>query len=163
MTIRDRLPLATIVISSYNYGRFLAETIDSALSQTYARVEVIVVDDGSTDNSHQVMARYGTRGISMLKDNAGQASAINAGFRRSAGQVICFLDSDDALLPTTLERGMRQFHEDDVVKVHWPLWVVDEHSVKTDTIIPPAQLSDGNLRDQTISGTGRAILGTTAG
>src|SRR6266700_1460758 len=93
-------PLASIIIDNYNYGRFLEQAIESALNQNYLRTEVIVVDDGSTDNSREVIARYGNRILPLVKDNGGQASAFNAGFRRSHGEVVLFLDADDALFPT---------------------------------------------------------------
>src|SRR5262245_61685550 len=94
-------PLVSIIINNYNYGRFLEEAINSALDQTYRKTEVIVVDDGSTDNSRQVIADHNDQIITVLKDNGGQASAFNAGFIRSHGEIIIFLDSDDILLPQT--------------------------------------------------------------
>jgi hypothetical protein len=160
----SHVPLASIIITSYNYAAYLAQAIDSALAQTYPHVEVIVVDDGSADNSREIIASYGNRVISVLKENGGQASAINAGFKSSAGHVICFLDSDDVLMPTALGGAVQLFHEDDVVKVHWPLWTVDEHSVKSGAILPPDQLSDGNLREQIISdGPGGSTWPPTSG
>jgi glycosyltransferase involved in cell wall biosynthesis len=92
-------PKVSILINNYNYGRFLQEAIDSALNQTYSPTEVIVVDDGSTDNSREIIATYGNKIIPVLKENGGQASAFNAGFAASRGDIICFLDSDDAFLP----------------------------------------------------------------
>ncbi len=61
----------SIIINNYNYGRFLKEAIDSALNQTYSNTEVIVVDDGSTDNSHEIIAEYGKQIIPILKENRG--------------------------------------------------------------------------------------------
>ena len=71
----NEFPLASIVITSYNYERFVREAIESALAQTYRRVEVIVVDDGSTDKSPALAAGYRDRVITVLKENGGQASA----------------------------------------------------------------------------------------
>ncbi|WP_254565734.1 glycosyltransferase [Oscillatoria sp. HE19RPO] len=87
--------LVSIVINNYNYGRFLREAIDSAFAQTYPNTEVIVVDDGSTDNSREIIRGYGVKIIPVLKENGGQASAFNAGVLASKGQIICFLDADD--------------------------------------------------------------------
>lgn len=95
----DALPLVSILINNYNYGQFLAEAIDSALSQTYPNKEVVVVDDGSTDNSRAIIATYGDEIVPILKANGGQASAFNAGFAVSRGEIICFLDADDLFLP----------------------------------------------------------------
>lgn len=95
----ENSPLVSILINNYNYGRFIGEAIDSALNQTYPHTEVIVVDDGSTDNSREIIASYGNRIIPVLKENGGQASAFNVGFAASRGDIICFLDSDDVFLP----------------------------------------------------------------
>ncbi len=104
--------LVSIIINNYNYGRFLAEAIDSALNQTYSPVEVIVVDDGSTDNSRAIIARYGDRIVPILKKNGGIASAYNAGFAASSGEIICFLDSDDYFIPTKVELVVQEFQAD---------------------------------------------------
>lgn len=89
-------PLVSILINNYNYGRFLAEVINSALHQTYAHIEVIVVNDGSTDDSRDIIGSYGDRINPILKENGGQTSAFNAEFINSQGDIICFLDSDDS-------------------------------------------------------------------
>ena len=78
----------SVIINNYNYGHFLGAAIDSALTQTYAPIEVVVVDDGSTDDSRNVIAGYGSRIRAVLKVNGGQASAFNAGFAASTGAVI---------------------------------------------------------------------------
>ncbi|MFE1748127.1 glycosyltransferase family 2 protein [Coleofasciculus sp. H7-2] len=88
-------PKVSILINNYNYARFLAEAIDSALNQSYSHTEVIVVDDGSTDNSREIIASYKDKITPVLKENGGQASAFNAGFAASTGDIICFLDADD--------------------------------------------------------------------
>lgn len=92
-------PLVSILINNYNYGSFIREAIDSALNQTYPYIEVIVVDDGSTDNSSEIISSYGNRIIPVLKENGGQASAFNRGFAVSQGEIIFFLDSDDVFHP----------------------------------------------------------------
>ena len=102
-------PLVSILINNYNYGRFLAEAIDSALAQTYKHCEVIVVDDGSTDNSREIIKSYGNRIISILKENGGQASAFNSGFAASQGTIICFLDSDDIFMPEKATEIVKTF------------------------------------------------------
>ncbi|MGQ9653037.1 MAG: glycosyltransferase family 2 protein [Thermodesulfobacteriota bacterium] len=144
----SRDPLASIVITSYNYGRYLRECIDSALSQTYPNTEVIVVDDGSTDDSPNVILSYGDRITAVLKENGGQASALNTGFSFSHGEVICFLDSDDALLPTAIQSAMPLFHEPSVVKVHWPMWAFDGKGwINRNKLIPSQFLPEGDLKE----------------
>jgi glycosyltransferase involved in cell wall biosynthesis len=98
--------LVSVIINNYNYGRFIADAIDSALAQTYSNCEVIVVDDGSQDNSREVITRFGNRVKTVFKSNGGQASAFNAGFAESSGDVICFLDSDDVFLPNKVRQAV---------------------------------------------------------
>jgi glycosyltransferase involved in cell wall biosynthesis len=141
------LPLASIVITSYNYGRFLGEAIDSALGQSYPRTEVVVVDDGSTDDSREIIAGYAGRVRAILKENGGQASALNAGLAASRGDLLFFVDSDDALLPTAVERGVRVCSRGEVVKVHWPLWVIDAQGRRTGEVLPDLPLPEGALRE----------------
>jgi glycosyltransferase involved in cell wall biosynthesis len=97
-------PLVSILIVNYNYGRFVSTAIESALSQTYSNVEVIVVDDGSSDNSRQVIDRYSGRVHAIYKKNGGQPSATNAAFAASSGDIICLLDSDDYFLPDKVSK-----------------------------------------------------------
>lgn len=120
-----RQPRVSIVVNNYNYGRFLWQAIDSALGQTYPQCEVIVVDDGSTDNSREVIAGYRELVIPVLKENGGQASAFNAGFAISAGELILFLDSDDMLEPNAVETVVREWR-DGVSRIMFPLEVVDK-------------------------------------
>jgi len=103
------LPLVSIVITSYNYDRFLGAAIDSALNQTYLATEVLVVDDGSTDNSRAIITRYGDRILPVLKENGGEASAFNAGVAASKGSIVCFLDSDDLFVPDKVARVVEVF------------------------------------------------------
>ena len=95
----DSGPLASIIINNYNYARYLSEAIESALGQSYSQTEILVVDDGSTDESREVILRQDYRIVPILKSNGGQASALNAGVAQSRGEIICFLDSDDFWYP----------------------------------------------------------------
>lgn len=96
----SREPTISIIITNYNYAGFLPRAIDSALNQSCRDVEVVVVDDASTDESREIIARYGNRVRSvLLPANGGNAMAFNAGFAASRGRIILFLDSDDALYP----------------------------------------------------------------
>src|ERR687892_2224498 len=78
----------SIVVVSHNYERFLAKAVESALAQTHHLTEVIVVDDGSTDDSRAVIGRYRDRVVTVLKENGGQASAFNAGFKHASGSAV---------------------------------------------------------------------------
>jgi glycosyltransferase involved in cell wall biosynthesis len=97
-------PLVSIVIPCYNQAHFLCDAIDSVRSQTYSRVEIVVVDDGSTDNTSEV-ARHYPDVHCIGQDNQGLSAARNAGLRDSKGSLLVFLDADDRLLPDAIEAG----------------------------------------------------------
>lgn len=87
---------ATVLINNYNYGSFLAECISSVLNQTYRDIEIIVVDDGSTDESLAILESFSDDRLSFIaKENGGQLSAFNEGIKAAQGDIVFFLDSDD--------------------------------------------------------------------
>jgi glycosyltransferase involved in cell wall biosynthesis len=139
--------LASIIITNYNYKYFLQEAIESALNQSYHPIEVIVVDDGSTDNSQQIIADYKERIIPILKHNGGQGSAFNVGFAKSRGEIVCFLDADDVLLPSAIESAVNLLQQGNVVQVHWPLYAIDAAGESLGKMIPDKPLLEGDLRD----------------
>ena len=108
-SISNDIPLVSILINNYNYGRFIGKAIDSALSQTYKNIEVVIVDDGSTDDSQDIIASYGDRIVSIFKENGGQCSSYNVGFANTKGEIICFLDSDDIFLPEKVAEVVEVF------------------------------------------------------
>src|SRR5215213_4115846 len=94
--------LVSVVIPCYNLAHFLGEAIESVLAQSYPNFEIIVVDDGSPDNTSEVAARY--PGVRLVRqENQGLSGARNAGLARSEGEYVVFLDADDRLLPEALE------------------------------------------------------------
>jgi glycosyltransferase involved in cell wall biosynthesis len=155
----------SIIIDNFNYARFLRAAIDSALAQTYAHKEVIVVDDGSTDISRDIIGQYGDRIRSVLKANGGQASALNAGFGASRGDIIVFLDSDDILLSDCVGNAARVFDETRgeraVAKVQWPLWVIDEFGNRRgDETRPPRVPPQGDFREAVLERGPAAVVGS---
>ena len=103
-------PTASVVVICYNHGRYLPEAIESVLAQSLENVEVIVVDDGSTDDTPDVASRYPT--VRYIRQrNRGMAAARNTGLRASRGRFVCFLDADDRLLPDALRIGARSLEE----------------------------------------------------
>ena len=104
--------LVSVVITCFNYERFVAEAIESALAQTYHSVEVIVVDDGSTDGSLEVIRRFSNEHpnvVVLQRPNGGPGAATAAGVRASSGQIICLLDADDRFHPTKIQRVVERF------------------------------------------------------
>src|SRR5438128_2226574 len=91
----------SIIVTNHNYAEFLPHALHSALQQRGPEVEVIVVDDGSTDSSRDVIASFGDRVRPCLQDNQGQKGAFNTGLAAATGDIVMFLDSDDELTPGT--------------------------------------------------------------
>lgn len=102
--------LASVILSSYNYGRFLQQAIDSVLAQTHAHFELLIIDDGSTDHSREILAAQSDPRVQvLLQDNQGQATAWNRAFALSRGELIFFLDSDDWWDPHKLTVMVRAY------------------------------------------------------
>ena len=104
-------PLVSILVPSYNYGRFLAEAIESALAQTYSPVEVVVIDDGSQDDSVQVASRFGDRVRLLTQENRGLVAVLNRGLQEANGELVTVLSADDVFRPTYVERLMQALGE----------------------------------------------------
>jgi glycosyltransferase involved in cell wall biosynthesis len=99
-------PLVSVIIPTYNRAKYIAETIESVLAQTYPNIEVIVIDDGSTDNTREVIVKYAPAVQYMWQENAERGASRNQGLRLATGEFIAFLDSDDLWLSGKLERDV---------------------------------------------------------
>lgn len=111
-------PLVSVIIPVYNYERFLAEAIESVLSQTYRELEVIVVDDGSTDRSGEVARSFAGKGVSYCHQvHAGIGPARNKGVELARGDFLAFLDADDRWPEEKLERQLRAFEDDPALEM----------------------------------------------
>lgn len=146
--MHQRRHLATVVIVNYNYDKFIVDAIDSALAQTYEPLEVIVVDDGSTDNSRQVIAGYGDQIRTVFKKNGGQGSAYNAGWLAARGNFVLFLDSDDVLAPDAMAKAAAAFEHSDAVKVQFYLAQVDRELKPLGYVLPSYTFSPIDPREQ---------------
>jgi glycosyltransferase involved in cell wall biosynthesis len=99
-------PRVSVIVCVYNCERYLAEALDSVFAQTFRDFELIVVDDGSTDRTPEIVASYGARLRAIHQRNGGVSAARNAGLRAARGEWIAFLDADDIWLPVKLERQL---------------------------------------------------------
>ena len=115
----DKNPLVTIITPTYNRAAFLPQAIDGVLAQTYRNFELIVVDDGSTDSTQEMMEGYAEdpRVRYFYQPNQGQSVARNWGLEEARGEYICFLDSDNAWFPDKLEKSLNAFRENPDVDV----------------------------------------------
>lgn len=145
-------PRVTVCVVNYNYAAYLADAIESALDQDYADLEVVVVDDGSTDDSLTVAERYADRTRLVVKPNGGQASAMNAGFRAATGDVVLFLDADDMLTPGIVTDVAIAFRDRSLAKVQYALDVVGPDGARLGIRIPGPHAApvNGDLREHVL-------------
>ncbi len=134
----------SIVINNFNYEKYLRSCIDSALSQDYGNFEVIVVDDGSTDNSKKIIEEYSERITYLLKENGGQGSSYNSGYELAKGDWVVFLDADDMLSSDALKK-YEMVITPDASKVHGYLEILEPQG-KTHGARTPTTLHDGDVR-----------------
>jgi glycosyltransferase involved in cell wall biosynthesis len=140
----------SIIINNYNYDHYLASCIQSAVTQTYANTEVIVADDGSTDNSRAVIESYGSSVIPTFKLNGGQASALNAGYKKSSGDLVIFLDADDILWPSCVSEVIRHWRPN-LMKLHFNLAIIDSAGKPLGGLYLKPPLPHGDLRERLIN------------
>lgn len=152
----------SLVIISYNYADFVGRAIDSALAQVHAPCEILVVDDGSTDGSAAVIDSYGDQVRAVYKENGGNSSVVNTAVPLTSGDLVMFLDADDALAPDAVRRVVRAWRPG-CAKVQFRLSLVDADGNRQG-VDPPAHVTLPNgdvLRD--ITAHGRYITPVTTG
>ena len=124
-----RLPLVSVVIPAYNYAAYLDEALRSVLDQTYPKIELIVLDDGSTDATREVLERYDGRFHWETHENMGQANTLNRGWLMSEGGILAYLSPDDVLLPGAVETSVTRLLENpDAVLAYCDYYLIDEGS-----------------------------------
>ncbi|WP_088279086.1 glycosyltransferase family 2 protein [Ideonella sp. A 288] len=129
-------PRISVVICNYNYARFIGAALDSVLSQSRPACQIVVVDDGSTDASVQVIGGYARHGVQLIvQANGGQVAAYNTGFSQADGDVVLFLDADDLLLPDALQQVAEGFAQG-VAKLHFRLQLIGPQGEPLGTSIP---------------------------
>lgn len=151
----------SIIISNYNYSEFLEVCLESVFAQTYPSVEVVIVDDGSTDGSRDLLKKYEGRAKCILKENGGETSGRNAGFPQASGDIIAFLDADDFLMPHAVEEVVRKW-QPLYSKLQFPLLVVNRWGENTGLLMPRCRLDEGRV-DRLLLRSGRYITTPTSG
>lgn len=155
-------PLISVVIPCYNSERYIHEAIKSAIAQTYSNIEVIVVDDGSTDRSASIIASITDPRLRYCyQENSGLSAARNTGMKNSKGTYIAFLDSDDVWLPNKLEKQYGFLKTHDVVfcsyfKIDGEGKVINERDSSRKYV--EKQLKYKLLKENGISGSGSSVV-----
>ena len=140
----DELPLVSIVIPAYNHADYLAEAIESVLAQDYPNVELLVLDDGSTDNTREVLEGYTGRFYWETHKNMGEAATLNKGWRMSKGEILGRLSADDLLSPDAVSASVECLQNNpDAVLVYCDFNLIDEHS----RVIRKIQAPEFSYRD----------------
>lgn len=166
-------PFFSVLVATYNQAHYLTETLDSVRHQTFTDWELVVVDDGSTDATSDVLAQWvdgldeATRArVKVLEQpNSGQSAAFEAGFELCKGRYIALLDSDDRWLPERLEVVARvaEKHPEAGMLAH-PMWVIDAEGRRTGDVRPRrSDLSSGDLRDQIRNKGQHLVTSSTSG
>lgn len=110
------LPLVSIITPSFNQGMFIRETIESVLNQEYPNIEYIIIDGGSTDDTHSIVKSYGDRIKLIVEEDDGQSDAVNKGIRMASGTIIGWLNSDDTYLPGAIKTVVQVFMDNPEIK-----------------------------------------------
>ena len=152
----------SILINNFNYQSFVGAAIESALGQTQP-AQIIVVDDGSSDESREVISRFADRTHVVFKPNGGQASAMNEAFALATGDLVVFLDSDDLLAPNLVETLLTRWRPGTVL-AQYPLSIIDASGASRGVYPDPPEigLADGDVRPQLLT-TGGFAVNVTSG
>lgn len=129
MNPQEELPLVSIVTPSLNQGRFIRDTIESVLSQGYPRLEYLVMDGGSTDETLDILRGYGIQLTWRSAPDLGQADAVNAGFRLAKGEILGWLNSDDTYQPGAIRAAVQHLlAHPETAMVYGDAYYIDEHN-----------------------------------
>ena len=147
-SMERHIPKVIVIIPSYNREKYIRTTIDSTLSQTYGNIEVVVVDDGSTDRSREILESYGKR-IRLLEHeeraNRGQSAAINLAMRSTGGEYVAILDSDDIWTVDKIEKQVDYLERHpDIGIVYGNGYAIDEDGKILYKLIPPGHREEND-------------------
>jgi glycosyltransferase involved in cell wall biosynthesis len=153
--------LVSVVIPNYNYSHYLREAIDGVLGQTYQPIEIVVVDDGSSDGSRDVLESYGSTIKAIFQQNHGVSQARNTGVEASDGEFLAFLDADDLWLPKKVERQVERFvAEPELGLVHVGVREIDGEGKD---LREKLSGGEGRIADQILMLTDEGVLGGGSG
>lgn len=132
------LPKVTIIVPVYNQEKYIRECVDSILMQDYENLEIIVVDDGSTDSTPDILKSYGSAIRYIRQANQGAAAALNHGLRLAQGELVAWLSSDDAYMPKKILKQVAKFQEDPTLDLIYTNWImIDGEGNKIRTVQVP--------------------------
>ncbi|WP_186424847.1 glycosyltransferase family 2 protein [Cupriavidus metallidurans] len=153
---RIEQPLVSIITPTFNQAKFIAETIESVLTQTYPNIEYIILDDGSTDETQQVLKEYGERATIESQKNMGQARTLNKGWAMARGTYLAYLSSDDVLYPDAIARLVNALEADPTRVCAFPdCDLIDEDSrVIKRNVCRPFDLCDLVVKQECYIGPG---------
>ena len=139
-------PLVSIIIPTYNQAKYIEECVESCLGQTYPNLEIIVVDDGCTDSTPEILSRYGSKIRVITQKNQGAARALNNGIHQSNGNLICWLSSDDAYLPSKIQAQVELALADDSIDLIYTDWFSIDADGKTLKEVKSPYYKEGTLK-----------------
>lgn len=155
-------PLVSVIIPAYNCERFISETIESVINQTFRDFELLIIDDGSTDGQKKIIDQFVARDVRVkyiYQKNQGVSAARNNGFKQSQGKFIAFLDSDDVWLPENLQLKLNKFGSGNVGLVHSDASIINESSEKMESTLSGME---GDLLDSLLLWDGTQIPGPSS-
>ena len=137
------MPKVSVIIATYNRAHYIKEAVDSVLAQTFKDYEIVIVDDGSTDATKQVLQEYGDKIRYFYQDNQGQAKALSHAVREAKGEYLAFIDDDDMWLPEKLAIQMQVFTTNgDIGLVASSMYLTDKNGNITSTWGKPADVKE---------------------
>ena len=142
-------PLVSAVITTYNYARFLPDAIESVLGQTWRNLEIVVVDDGSTDDTAAVVARYANRDVRYVpRTHGGAGRARNAGLEVTSAPLVAFLDADDAWLPDRVAAGVAHLARHPELALAAAHAYACDEDLRPTAVVPAATVDTGDMLDE---------------
>jgi len=157
MVAASTIPVVSVIIPCFNYGHFLAQAVDSVRQQTHTATEIIVVDDGSTDNTREVATRY-PEVVYIYQKNKGLSAARNTGITRSTGDYLVFLDADDWLLPEALATNLNVLRQSSELAFCYGAYTAVYADGRRQDIFPPS--SEHPYQDLLAKGNYIAMIAT---